>query len=293
MAVPSGHEYKRKVVLIGDPAVGKTSLINRFVKNAYADEYISTIGAKVAKKEIAIDVGDSPVKVTFAIWDIVGQQGYLGIQSMSFAGAQGALCVCDITRKETLESLSKYWLPLLDKVAQNVPTVFLANKSDLPNAFTREDLKAAASAAKYDGVPLSSPTSRAYLTSAKTGDGVQQAFETLGFLMVANPVLEDDIKRHLDTLLAMDVSQRLRADSPRGVADAIILDVVNGLGDMESAFAIVRAEFVRAGVGLTSPTKEQLATVVKYLADGERVFLGESTVANNLDRRMKLVQSLK
>ena len=68
------NEIIKKVVLLGDSAVGKTSLIRRFVYDEYDDGYISTIGAKVSKKEVEVEYDGTDYKVMLMIWDIIGSQ---------------------------------------------------------------------------------------------------------------------------------------------------------------------------------------------------------------------------
>src|SRR5436309_1950018 len=92
---------KRKILLLGDGAVGKTSLIRRFVVDKFSDDYITTIGTKVTKKDLRIESPSKATDMTFMIWDVLGQKGYRGIQESSFQGAKGALLVYDVTRPET------------------------------------------------------------------------------------------------------------------------------------------------------------------------------------------------
>jgi len=104
---------KRKILLLGDGAVGKTSLIRRFVVDKFSDDYITTIGTKVTKKDLRLESPGKATDMTFMIWDVLGQKGYRGIQESSFQGAKGALLVYDVTRPETAESLHEYWIPHL------------------------------------------------------------------------------------------------------------------------------------------------------------------------------------
>src|SRR5439155_825420 len=78
---------KRKILLLGDGAVGKTSLIRRFVVDKFSDDYITTIGTKVTKKDLRIESPARSTDLTFMIWDVLGQKGYRGIQDSSFQGA--------------------------------------------------------------------------------------------------------------------------------------------------------------------------------------------------------------
>jgi len=286
------REIKRKVVLVGDPGVGKTSLTRRFVQDEFDDKYIQTIGAKVSKKELVIHPKGGEVHVTLTIWDVVGAQGYVGVQARSFTGATGAVAVCDSTRPDTFRSLDKYWMPLLHQVTEPVPVVFLANKVDL-GPIIPEDVFAAL-AAKYmvPGTSVPAQLHPSYFTSAKTGDHVQDAFTALAYLIAGERAVEDSIRHHVETLVAMGLSQRVDLSTLQGVADAIIIDVVNGLPDMESALTLVRNEFTRAGVDTAHPARDQLDRAVDYLADGERMFLSEATVLRNLSRRKSLLSAV-
>ena len=117
---------KVKVCFIGDAGVGKTSLIKRFVLDVFDDRYIATIGTKVTKK--IVDVEGDQTKVMMLVWDIMGQKGFRELlREAYFFGAHGAIAVCDLTNKETLEEL-RYWIKALTDVAGDVPIVFAGNK---------------------------------------------------------------------------------------------------------------------------------------------------------------------
>jgi Ras-related protein Rab-1A/Rab family protein len=163
---------KVKVCFIGDAGVGKTSLIKRYVLDVFDDRYIATIGTKVTKKIVDVD---GQVKVMMLVWDIMGQKGFRELlREAYFFGAHGAIAVCDLTNKETLEEL-RYWIKALTDVAGDVPIVFAGNKVDLENdrVIKEQDLQELAS--KYKG--------KAYLTSAKTGQNVEAVFKTLATAM--------------------------------------------------------------------------------------------------------------
>ena len=163
---------KVKVCFIGDAGVGKTSLIKRYVLDVFDDRYIATIGTKVTKKIVDVD---GQTKVMMLVWDIMGQKGFRELlREAYFFGAHGAIAVCDLTNKETLEEL-RYWIKALTDVAGDVPIVFAGNKVDLENdrVIKEQDLQELAS--KYKG--------KAYLTSAKTGQSVEEVFKTLAAAM--------------------------------------------------------------------------------------------------------------
>jgi small GTP-binding protein len=165
------QKMKVKVCLVGEGAVGKTCLIRRFIQDQFDDRYISTLGAKVSKKEIRVDGPNGGMDVDMTIWDIMGEKGFRELlKEAYFHGAQGVLAVCDITRKETLDDLDD-WVAAVVKVTGNVPIEYLANKSDLKDqmAISRADVQAAA---QSHAAPF-------LFTSAKTGENVEVAFAKL------------------------------------------------------------------------------------------------------------------
>jgi small GTP-binding protein len=180
---------KKKVCLLGDASVGKTSLIRRYVFDEFDDKYITTLGAKVSKKEFEFtfpvnNENSINVNITLTIWDIIGQKDESAqrIQPMYFSGANGALVICDITRKSTFESIPE-WVKSFFKVVNMVPIVILGNKIDLyGNAEVYyDDLIDYAQTLQF---PV-------YLTSAKINSGVEQAFEKLAKQMLENTFSSD------------------------------------------------------------------------------------------------------
>src|SRR5437773_12425178 len=115
------QKMKVKICLVGEGAVGKTCLIRRFIQDQFDDRYISTVGAKVSKKEIKIDgpLGGSDMDMT--IWDIMGEKGFREVlKGVFFHGAQVGLAVCDVTWKQTLDDFAD-WVAAVVKVRGNGP----------------------------------------------------------------------------------------------------------------------------------------------------------------------------
>ncbi len=175
--MPQIQVMKVKICLVGGGAVGKTSLIRRFVYDEFDDRYITTMGAKVSKRDIVVREQDgSRVKVNMTIWDIMGQESFRDIMGEAFFyGAQGALAVCDVTRRETLSEL-RDWVTSVRKVTGEIPIHFLANKVDLKDQIAFQKSELAEVATEYD-----SPYD---YTSARTGQNVQEAFDNLAKMIV-------------------------------------------------------------------------------------------------------------
>jgi len=283
---------RKKIVLLGDSTVGKTSLIRRFVFDAFEDSYIATVGSKVSRKDVQVETSKGPVDLTLMVWDILGRQGYTATHARSFAGVHGAVLVADLTRRETLESLERYWIPSLLRVVESVPLVFVSNKADLTRsyAFAPEDMARLASKHNVglaDMLPEGLATSHA--TSARTGANVNAAFESLGHLLASGKAPEDPIKDLYESLVATGILRTTDKSAPVGALDAIIADFCEQaqaeFEDDRSAMIILRQELIRAGVDVRDPAKESILRVVDYLAEAETDYKDEATVKSNRVRR--------
>lgn len=159
---------QKKICLLGDFSVGKTSLVERYVYNRFSERYLSTIGVKISRKSIAVARG---VNLNMLIWDLAGSEKFSGVQSVYLQGTLGAIFVCDLTRPETLSSLAKYY-EQLEAISPGIPIILAGNKTDLKNKqkLTQADLEQEAQ--KFN-------TASVIMTSAKTGKDVEMAFEKL------------------------------------------------------------------------------------------------------------------
>ncbi|TMA05689.1 MAG: GTP-binding protein [Methanobacteriota archaeon] len=161
---------KSKICLVGERGVGKSSLIRRYVLDQFDDKYIRTLGAKVEKKTMRVEVPErhAQVDIHMAIWDIIGHVGFRQLLGDSFFnGAQGILAVADLTRRNTLPVLTG-WIEAVEGVAGKVPVVLVANKADLTAEAQFGVAELAEMASTFGCTYL--------LTSAKSGQNVEDAF---------------------------------------------------------------------------------------------------------------------
>jgi small GTP-binding protein len=184
---PAQLTVMKKICMLGDPAVGKTSLVGRFVFSMFDDKYIETIGAKVTKRTMAIEkkATHQRYRLKLMIWDIAGQKTLDFIKPTYYRDAEGALVVADITRRETLDNAVR-WAGSIREVCGDIPVVVLVNKCDLGDhgQFTPED---AVQVAGGIGAP-------SFTTSAKTGENVENAFSTLGRQLISSTLKKDAVK---------------------------------------------------------------------------------------------------
>ena len=157
---------KKKICLLGEYAVGKTSLIRRFVEGTFDEKYLSTIGVNISRKSVARE----DYRLELIIWDLAGGEEFSAINSTYVRGAVGGIVACDLTRPNTLENLAQY-VQLIREVTPQAPVLVAANKSDLleERRLTDQDLELFCKKQNLSW----------QITSAKSGDQVQELFQLL------------------------------------------------------------------------------------------------------------------
>jgi small GTP-binding protein len=157
---------QKKVCLLGEFAVGKTSLIRRYVEGRFDDKYLSTIGVKISRKPLT----RAQHMLNLIIWDLAGSDDFDGTHTNYLRGAAGALIVCDLTRRETLSGFQRY-AEQVYAINPKAALVLVGNKLDLAAERTVSD---------EDMQAVSTALACSYcLTSAKSGEQVEAAFENL------------------------------------------------------------------------------------------------------------------
>ena len=262
------REILKKVVLLGDGGVGKTSLIARYVVDKFDDKYIATIGTKVSRKDIQVIRPNLIVNLRLMIWDVLGQKEYSKVRAASLSGAQGLILVGDLTRSETVDSLLEFWLKEAELVVGTVPTIVVGNKADLADKG-----QMTATALESQGQKFDFPTC---LASAKTGENVEGMFHTLGEMMVADVV----------------VPPSAESDEPKTLAevvDHIVQDFCAQYGDLEKAMLIVQHQFQEAGIDIRKPHRDAVLQALEGFARAEELSLSKTVSIVNLEERRKMV----
>jgi len=161
---------KKKVCMLGSFAVGKTSLIRRFVHSIFSDTYLTTIGVKIDKKTIIVD----DQTLDLMLWDVQGENEFDEVRPSYFHGASGYFLVVDGTRRDTLDVAHILRERVMAVIGQ-APFIFLFNKSDIRDEWEITD---------EECEHLSSMGWDVLLTSARSGAGVEEAFLSLGRKML-------------------------------------------------------------------------------------------------------------
>jgi len=161
---------KKKICMLGSFAVGKTSLVQQFVNSIFSEKYHTTIGVKIDQKNVLIDGNE----VTLMLWDIHGEDEFQKVKPAYIMGSAGYFIIMDGTRRNSIETgleLQK----MVEKTIGRVPFIILINKADLQDSWeiSNEDIQ-----------QLKSMGKEVMLTSAKTGEAVEEAFIRLTRLML-------------------------------------------------------------------------------------------------------------
>ncbi len=161
---------QKKICMLGSFAVGKSSLVRRFVENMFSEKYMTTIGVKIDKKIVEL----KNQSLTLVIWDIAGENGYHQIHGTYLRGMSGYILVADKTRTATLDSVINIHKTVA-QVFHDVPCVLLVNKMDLTGQWDVQE--SAVDKLSHDGWDV-------FRTSAKTGENVEEAFKRLSSKML-------------------------------------------------------------------------------------------------------------
>lgn len=176
--MPPPKNLVLKLALMGDAAVGKTSLINQYIQHRFKADYQPTLGVNIVVKEFRMEELNASIRLV--LWDIAGQEKYDLSRRMFFQGCMGALFVYDTTRYSTFKNVEDKWLHDLRNYAEKDPAyVLIGNKIDLKESnvvSSEEGMKLAEKMNSSDFIE----------TSAKYGDNVETAFKKLVYQVLMN-----------------------------------------------------------------------------------------------------------
>jgi small GTP-binding protein len=156
---------QKKICMLGSFAVGKTSLVRRFIESIYSETYLTTVGVKIDKKVVRHNDSD----ISLLLWDLYGEDEFQKMRWTYLRGAHGYLLVADGTRRNTLEKAFQLEQRVREEVGE-IPFIFVINKADLIQDW------------ELDPAMESQLTARNWTilrSSAKTGESVDEAFSQL------------------------------------------------------------------------------------------------------------------
>ena len=159
-----------KIVIIGEPGVGKTSIISRYVNNKFYEFMISTTGASYATKNLELD---SQHKIKFQIWDTAGQERFRSLAKIFYQNASVVMLVYDIIIRSTFEQIKEYWIKeIKENALSDIIIALVANKND-NYEFEQVTVNEGKNLAKEINAMFKS-------TSAKSANGINELFINIG-----------------------------------------------------------------------------------------------------------------
>lgn len=168
-------EFVAKVIVIGDPSVGKTSLLNRFTSKQFKEKYIPTVGVNIVKEPLDLEIGDQKVQINLMMWDVAGQPQFYMLHRPYFNGADAMMLVFDITRSSTFSNVNNWYNTAVKYGLSGIPRLLIGNKTDL-----KDERKITLPHAQHLSEKLNAPY---FETSAKTGDNVKDIFHKIAELI--------------------------------------------------------------------------------------------------------------
>ena len=160
-------KIKLKIIIIGEPAVGKTSLVKKFISGQFSKDYRSSIGTNIYTKKIVLENGKYG---TLQLWDIAGQERWINMRRSYYSGAKGVIIVGDLTRRNTFNQIEKFWVPDIREYCSNSPIILIANKRDLSSKLREQEINSLSKRIDAESE---------FFTSAKTGENVELAFKMI------------------------------------------------------------------------------------------------------------------
>jgi len=176
-ALNEADEYTIKVVVIGPPSTGKTSLVGRYVEGKFSRNYKSTIGVDFLSKQTKWQDN----LVNLQLWDFSGQDRFLSVVPQFYRHALGALVVFDVSQPKTLEAALR-WKEHIDKHAPDVPALLIGNKCDLEHS--EMNLQEICNNYKFD---------KSFVTSAQANIGINEAIDHLLNIIFSKPMRSNSV----------------------------------------------------------------------------------------------------
>ena len=173
-------EYRFKIVMLGDGAVGKTALTTRFTQEYFDADYKRTIGSDFAIKKL--DIPEIDVHVTLQVWDLAGQPRFEIVRQGFYRGSRGGLLVYDVTRRRTFMNLKHWKDEAFKSLKRDFPVIVVANKVDLIDSRVVSREEGEAWAEEHEHLYVES--------SALTGENVEKSFETLCKIIIEDAMKE-------------------------------------------------------------------------------------------------------
>ena len=180
--------FEYKIILVGDPGVGKTSILTKFVTNEFQSVYSSTIGVEFKLKDIYVNNNCARLK----IWDTCGQEKFRAITRQYFKNSNGVFIVFDLTNKDTIKRLNVWMKDINDNITNDFFVFLIGNKVDIKD----RDISISEEAKQF----ANNQKINYYEVSAKTGSGIYNVFEKMANKLVTKDKMDKNREGRINPL---------------------------------------------------------------------------------------------
>ena len=243
----------KKIALVGDVMVGKTSLFFRYLNNAFSDDYKETIGVNIGKKDVKIYINGVERDVTLLVWDIFGSHLHGEVRRLALENVDAVIIVSDLTNESSLNSTIEFWLPSISEMTDVFSIYFALNKSDLITQKELNTKKAAFFSSLKDNAGILDEK-KVYLTSAKNSTGVNEIFEDIA----ENVALTKSSKNHYEGELELKSVNLTGSNTLENVFDRIVADVISLFDDKSKAQDILQESYKQSTLNSEDIIPEEL-----------------------------------
>ena len=197
-----------KIVLLGETAVGKTSIIQRFITDSFNSNCISSLSAQFNSK--TMEINGETLKID--IWDTAGQEKYRSLARIFYKDAKVIVFIYDITNKKTFEEIKNYWFPQTkDNCENNVIYALVGNKNDL---YEKEEVN------EIDAINYAKEINAVFTTaSALSNVGINSLFETLGQKLINKDNNNNKIENKVEIVDNNNKSIKLSKNDEKEIAE--------------------------------------------------------------------------
>ena len=171
-----------KVIVVGDPAVGKTSLLTKFATKKFKTQYIPTVGVNIVKEQVIVNENGEEALVNLMMWDVAGQPQFYMLHRPYFNGADGMMLVYDVTRSSSFSNVNNWYSTAVKYALSGIPRILIGNKIDL-----KDEKKIILPMAEHLSQKLNAPF---FETAALTGENVSVLFHKIAEMTLLSKLQE-------------------------------------------------------------------------------------------------------
>ena len=217
------YDYFIKVVLVGNSAVGKSSLMMRFADDEFKESYVNTIGVDFRFRTINVD----GARVKIQIWDTAGQEKFRTITSTYYKGSDAVILVYDVTNEKSYKEIENYWVDEIKQYVDEISTfMIIGNKSDL-------EAKKVVDAEMASKIQIGKAQTLFFECSAKDNKNVMTAFEEMARLFIKKKQEKRKLRREATAGTGTQDAHRASRDDPEEKEDIYNLHMQLSAADAE------------------------------------------------------------